>query len=840
MSDVSEVSARSVPHVRIEVFQSTAAYKPRRRKIEHVKIRENYASHAEQLLRALEAALPPLSSRDQDSRLALDGLKLGSLVRVETIDREGDTTTKIPTGFDFPSQEIVVLRSQRGERTEHALVFIPDDAREFLKSRIQAYGADTGNAERPDLERFERIEDVATTDGAALFSPPLAEQVPQPVWWEAWVREGAGFADQVADLARRHGKLEVHHDRLVFPEITVLLVLGTSDNLLKFVSRLPGALLEVRRAVDTIQVFMEERRPDGLLPRDHVEELNLRITPPPEDAPSVCILDSGVARAHPLVAKGLGGAWAVDEAWGTDDHHRDDGHGTGLATLALYGDLYGPMADQREIRLRHRVESVKYLSPPPSRVSIPSYGAITQAAASLAEINGGTGRRTFCIASSTHLVPSDRPSSWSGAIDQLCAGAMPGERGEEMTAAQTPKRLVLVAAGNMIGGQQHDVEAGGCIEDPAQSWNALTIGGYTAKNQIDPFELGTNPFGPTNDVSPFSLHSTSLPTDLTPIKPEVLFEAGNMYLDPTGFCGSHPSLSLLAGGRAVDQRPLIPFEATSAATAMAGHFSGRLEAELPGLWPETYRALMVHSADWTAPMRKRLIGTGASWRDTTKENRQAVIRKQGYGVPDFDRAVSSARNDLTLLAQSEIQPFVVSAAGGAVFNEVHFYDLPWPQETLAELFDRIVTMKVTLSYYIEPNLSGRAATRPDTYRSFGLRFALKKRTETNAQFKQRYGKALQEGTLPTAREKDYWLLGPNAISAGSLHCDLWRGQAAELAGHDSIVIFPVGGWWKTLVGKKRANDRARYALAISIDAREHEVDLAAEVQARVEAGLVEA
>ena len=215
-----------------------------------------------------------------------------------------------------------------------------------------------------------------------------------------------------------------------------------------------------------------------------------------------------------------------------------------------------------------------------------------------------------------------------------------------------------------------------------------------------------------------------------------------------------------------------------------------------------------------------------------------MVRRQGYGVPDFERAVSSARNDLTLLAEREIQPFVSSGAG-AVFNEVHFYDLPWPQETLTELFEKTVTMKVTLSYFIEPNLSGRAATRPDTYRSFGLRFALKKRTETNAQFKQRYGKALQEGRLPTVKEKDYWLLGSNAIAAGSLHCDLWRGQAAELAGHDAIVIFPVVGWWKTLLGKKRMNDRARYALAISIDAREHEVDLAAEVLARVEAGAVQ-
>jgi hypothetical protein len=56
-----------------------------------------------------------------------------------------------------------------------------------------------------------------------------------------------------------------------------------------------------------------------------------------------------------------------------------------------------------------------------------------------------------------------------------------------------------------------------------------------------------------------------------------------------------------------------------------------------------------------------------------------------------------------------------------VLNEMHFYDLPWPRAALQALENTVVTMKVVLSYFVEPNLTGRAATRPDTYRSFGLR-----------------------------------------------------------------------------------------------------------------------
>src|SRR5262249_32648032 len=141
---------------------------------------------------------------------------------------------------------------------------------------------------------------------------------------------------------------------------------------------------------------------------------------------------------------------------------------------------------------------------------------------------------------------------------------------------------------------------------------------------------------------------------------------------------------------------------------------------------------------WPQPIRRRLIGRGAHWKTGSKAEKQQILREVGYGVPEIERAVLSARNDVTLIAQAEIQPFAVGADGRTgVFNEMHFYNLPWPTTALEQLENEIVIMKVTLSYFIEPNLTGKAATRPDTYRSFGLRFDVKKRTETEARFKSR-------------------------------------------------------------------------------------------------------
>ncbi|WP_161487247.1 hypothetical protein, partial [Sulfitobacter sp. HI0023] len=64
-----------------------------------------------------------------------------------------------------------------------------------------------------------------------------------------------------------------------------------------------------------------------------------------------------------------------------------------------------------------------------------------------------------------------------------------------------------------------------------------------------------------------------------------------------------------------------------------------------------------------------------------------------------ERAVASAENHLALVAQSEIQPY--SASSG--FEECHYYDLPWPRQALEALGDEEVKLKITLSYFIDPN-----------------------------------------------------------------------------------------------------------------------------------------
>lgn len=846
MAEPNNFDSRNRPHILINVFRENAAYAVPKRNQKRKQLRDDYAAHAARLIDQLAAALGEIPLADFDLRLPVNGLKPGMVVAITTAvpaESSRAIAIKVPAVLEFPTQDVVILRSERNyDRSESALMFVPDDARAFLQERIADYGRDPGDQRRPDIERFEVVEEILPIGPGSLFTGEVDLAAPEIVWWELWVRQSVGQDDRLAAVAR-NANIDVHEDRLVFPDTVVLFLHASAAVISAFAAKVPGAITEIRRMTGTIEPFLA-RGTIGLGQQDWVAELSRRVVSPAHETPVVCTLDTGVAAAHPLIAPGLRGAWSYDTAWGADDHEPDGGHGTPLAGLVLYGDLEPLMNDMQAVVLMHAAESMKILPPkgfPPTKP--PSYGVVTQGAVSLVEIERPNLLRSFCIANSAVDFPPSRPSTWSGALDQIASGAMPAETDAGVPASERSKRLIVVATGNVSGGMIDDVLLSQPLEDPSQSWNAVTIGGFTRKETPPTAPPIYTPVVAANHRSPFSRGSRSLPDDLTPIKPEVLFEAGNMVSDTTGFCGWNPAVSLLAPGSDVLGEPLVPFWATSAAVGMAGNFVGRLQAARPDLWPETHRALMVDSARWPEPIRKKLIGRGAHWaagKNAKKSHKKLLLREFGYGVPDIERAILSAQNDATLIAQAEIQPFAIGAdRRSGVFNEMHFYDLPWPKAALEQLENEIVIMKVTLSYFIEPNLTGRAATRPDTYRSFGLRFDMKKRTETDASFRGRISASQAKDGTEADGETSCWLLGPKAIQAGSLHCDLWRGRAIDLAGHDAIAISPVGGWWKSHAGQKRIMDKARYALVISISAPGQSVDLYSEITALIEAKEIE-
>jgi hypothetical protein len=105
----------------------------------------------------------------------------------------------------------------------------------------------------------------------------------------------------------------------------------------------------------------------------------------------------------------------------------------------------------------------------------------------------------------------------------------------------------------------------------------------------------------------------------------------------------------------------------------------------------------------------------------TRSRRRAMehlLRCFGFGVPNLERAIWSAGNALTLVVQDELRPFERDKS-----NEMRLHTLPWPKQALLDLGDIEVELRVTLSYFIEPNPARRGWERRHRCASHGLHAA---------------------------------------------------------------------------------------------------------------------
>lgn len=591
-------------------------------------------------------------------------------------------------------------------------------------------------------------------------------------------------------------------------------------------------MAEVRKAKETATFFVDMGPEDQ---GEWAKELCERVTPPSEDAPAICVLDTGISRGHPLLAASLHtvDCHTCEPAWGMNDH---DGHGTEMAGLALFGDLTPILEGAQHVVLQHRLESVKILPPSGQTENLPElYGALTAEAASRAEIQAPDRPRTFSMSvSATDERDRGQPTSWSAAVDALAAGRSfnPTTKGLDYIDERdnNAQRLFVLCAGNIdwtVLSVDHldrsDIDP---IHDPGQAWNALTVGAVTEKAVInDPKWMSWEPVARPGELSPWS--TTGVPfADAWPIKPDVVFEGGNVVRNAKGEIDYPcPDLSLLSTYFKPADRSFVLSWATSAATAQAARLAARIAAEYPSYWPETLRALVVHSAEWSAQMQTHLRGASG------KRARAKLVQRYGFGVPSSERALRSASDALTLVAQSCIRPFTEGK-----MRELHFFDLPWPRDVLAELGASPVRLRITLSYFIEPNPGRRGWKNRHRYASHGLRFEVKTATESLEEFRKRLNKeALEEDEAKpaTGGDSSEWFLGAQARNRGSLHSDILSCNAADLAERGVIAIYPVSGWWKDQPKRDRSDKGARYSLVVSIETPGVQTDIWTPVAAQV-------
>jgi len=184
-----------------------------------------------------------------------------------------------------------------------------------------------------------------------------------------------------------------------------------------------------------------------------------------------------------------------------------------------------------------------------------------------------------------------------------------------------------------------------------------------------------------------------------------------------------------------------------------------------------------------------------------------------------------------MVFEGELQPFD-KINGIYKTKEMHLHSIPWPTDVLQQLGEVSVTMRVTLSYFVEPSPGRRGWDKKHRFQSHGLRFDVISPLENAELFKQRISRAMWEDddqrpeNIPETRN---WTIGSRGRTRGSIHSDWWTGMAAELARCATLAVYPVTGWWKERHHLERWDHKARYSLIVSIEAPEVDVDLYAEI-----------
>ena len=739
-----------------------------------------------------------------------------------TIEVESDEGFELRLeGLDYATSGIELLSTRVFDNKTYAAVHVPHGKLKHFFRLVDDYltkQAKNGKAKNADT--IQNIGALRTAALTALWTDTgRAPGFGEVKWFEIWLRAGKDTEHVLTQFKQNlPASVKLSNGVLSFPERTVVLA-KCSLSELEGVDLILDCIAEIRAAADTAEFFIRLSSGDQ---SDWINDLLKRLQGPALDAPAVCLLDTGVNREHQLISPGLteNDVHAYNPDWGTHDHHRPHGHGTPMAGLALYGDLTELMSSDSEIVLQHRLESVKIL-PPVGANERELYGYITDRATKIVESKPLRRKRVFSLPITAPAMKHfGRPSSWSAEVDRIA-----------FDPEQRAGRLIVISAGNTDlewRSEYPDSNSTESIQEPGQSWNALTVGAYTEKSYIDPEQYpDLRPLAVKGSLSPSSTTSVTWKPGW-PIKPDLVCEGGNMALNSaTQTIDQHDALELLTTHWKPSDRLLTGASETSAATSIAARMAAIIMARYPKLWPETVRALLIHSAEWSEQMLK---GVNLSKKGTDV---RALLRTYGYGAPSLDRALWSASNSVCLIAEEHLQPYTKDEKHGNIkLNEMHLHRLPWPREVLQQLGEQEVELRVTLSYFIEPNPGERGYGKKFRYASHGLRFEVKTATESVDDFRRRTNKIAQgeiEVFHSGGSDSGDWIVGPNQRAVGSLHSDIWNGTAADLAEKHILAVFPVNGWWRERTRHGSWQQKVRYSLLISIKAEASDVNLYAPV-----------
>lgn len=410
------------------------------------------------------------------------------------------------------------------------------------------------------------------------------------------------------------------------------------------------------------------------------------ISHPLADAPTVCVIDSGIQEAHrwlePAIDSSssrcfLPGASPADVA----DYVTPQGHGTRVAGAVLYPDAI-PVAGEvnpvawiqnarvlnAENKLPPELAPEEYLQQVVNHFHVPP--RFTRI------FNHSINANVPC--------PRQRMTSWAAKLDQLSheqdvlfiqsVGNQNRDRGNQ----PNPGLLDHLDAGRQP--PDHLLEESMRVANPAQSLHALTVSSIS--NTV--FDSAHERSFAAQEHHPSGFSRAGYAEPWAVVKPEVVEIGGDFIYskNPPHQVRQHQDVSIELLNSTMHGAPAYSKDGagTSFAAPKVAHIAAHLQNLFPNASPLLYRALTVHSARWP------------DWAEN-EANKDKILKLVGYGLPSVERATSNSERRVTLITPyAELIPS----------KQLHLYIIRIPDEVRNAALEARIRIDVTLAYTALP------------------------------------------------------------------------------------------------------------------------------------------